>query len=357
MEEGSAETSEIQMKCCPRCKTIIRTSYRYGNVLKRTLKDIILVKQKLLNTRTSSKDFADNLQLKIDQALKVNEILRNDLTHLISQLINDGLIQALARVLPRKKEKKMVYPSIDADTRYMLQVQVDVIEATLGMLQNASKVKANSQPVTNQHFPALSASVKMAVSMKTHLLEELLDRTTRVLNLLLNRERFTSQEHQAYLDEIGRLDFLRAFYILRSAPNYEVFSRTALIQQSTQVENILVKNVKQINEADKKTIKGLLENMAARLNTGLGISDKERTEIVGALGLSQGHWFKCPNGHIYVITECGGAMQEGTCNECGARIGGGSHLLRGDNSLASEMDGARFAAWSDIANNMGNFRL
>jgi hypothetical protein len=29
--------------------------------------------------------------------------------------------------------------------------------------------------------------------------------------------------------------------------------------------------------------------------------------IIKAIGLSAGHWNKCPNGHLYVIGECGGA--------------------------------------------------
>lgn len=63
------------------------------------------------------------------------------------------------------------------------------------------------------------------------------------------------------------------------------------------------------------------------------------------MGMRQGHWYKCPNGHVYVITECGGAMVESKCNECGAPIGGGSHRLRRDNQLATEMDGASGPAW------------
>lgn len=74
------------------------------------------------------------------------------------------------------------------------------------------------------------------------------------------------------------------------------------------------------------------------------------------MGMTQGHWFKCPNGHIYVITECGGAMVQGKCNECGAAIGGGHHTLRSDNQLAREMDGATYPAWSE-QNNMANFRF
>lgn len=84
----------------------------------------------------------------------------------------------------------------------------------------------------------------------------------------------------------------------------------------------------------------LLQEIDDTLRTGLGISDREKLQILNAFGMAQGHWFKCPNDHIYVIGECGGAMEESRCNECGASIGGRSHRLRGDNSLATEMDGA-----------------
>lgn len=43
------------------------------------------------------------------------------------------------------------------------------------------------------------------------------------------------------------------------------------------------------------------------------------------------HWFECPNGHPYFIGECGGAMQESRCIECGAVVGGGSHQLNPTN--------------------------
>ena len=63
-------------------------------------------------------------------------------------------------------------------------------------------------------------------------------------------------------------------------------------------------------------------------------------EIVKAFGPTTGKWFKCPNGHVYIITECGGATQEGVCNECGAAVGGSDHAVLPTNDLATEMDGA-----------------
>jgi hypothetical protein len=44
--------------------------------------------------------------------------------------------------------------------------------------------------------------------------------------------------------------------------------------------------------------------------------------IIEAVGLGSGHWFECPNGHPYVIGECGGAMEKSLCPECKAEIGG-----------------------------------
>lgn len=61
-------------------------------------------------------------------------------------------------------------------------------------------------------------------------------------------------------------------------------------------------------------------------------------------------------GHFYAIGECGGAMQRGTCPECQAPIGGANHQLEASNSIAPEMDGARFPAWSEQAN-LANYQI
>ena len=51
----------------------------------------------------------------------------------------------------------------------------------------------------------------------------------------------------------------------------------------------------------------------------------------------QGHLYRCPNGHVYLIGECGGAMAPGRCVECGATIGGAHHQLQADNSSATDI--------------------
>ncbi|POM58268.1 Hypothetical protein PHPALM_37110 [Phytophthora palmivora] len=38
-----------------------------------------------------------------------------------------------------------------------------------------------------------------------------------------------------------------------------------------------------------------------------------------------GHWYRCVNGHSYVIGDCGMAMEQTCCPECGAPVGGANH--------------------------------
>ncbi|CAI5474007.1 unnamed protein product [Closterium sp. Yama58-4] len=65
------------------------------------------------------------------------------------------------------------------------------------------------------------------------------------------------------------------------------------------------------------------------------VTEREKDDVFEAIGLGRGHWYRCPNGHVYVIVDCGMAMQQSRCPECGAAVGGGSHTLRADNSSAT----------------------
>ncbi|PYH91620.1 P-loop containing nucleoside triphosphate hydrolase protein [Aspergillus ellipticus CBS 707.79] len=79
---------------------------------------------------------------------------------------------------------------------------------------------------------------------------------------------------------------------------------------------------------------GLLEEVdsaEAMLNGGTfytAVSNEERMGVVTAMArefLGTGHWYYCPNGHPFTIGECGGAMQQSRCPECGAAVGGPNH--------------------------------
>ncbi|KAL1409923.1 hypothetical protein Q8F55_003922 [Vanrija albida] len=51
-----------------------------------------------------------------------------------------------------------------------------------------------------------------------------------------------------------------------------------------------------------------------------------------------GRYYQCPNGHPYVIGDCGQPMATSRCLECGAEVGGHDHTLLGGNARDAVME-------------------
>ncbi|GJP50064.1 hypothetical protein CLOM_g9208 [Closterium sp. NIES-68] len=66
------------------------------------------------------------------------------------------------------------------------------------------------------------------------------------------------------------------------------------------------------------------------------LTEREKGEVFNAMGLGTGHWYRCPNGHVYVIGDCGQAWVESRCSECGAVVGGRGHVLGEGNARAAD---------------------
>lgn len=196
---------------------------------------------------------------------------------------------------------------------------------------------------------------------------------TRKINtltrLLKQREKkITEQEMKSFELELKRIHrlfdllvFKSSYYYARHSMNSTSLCATDIIIKKT--ENILNSLGKYDGTHDEDIII-LLSQLKKLINSHREISNAERSMIHAAMASSfrsiqkTGHWFKCKNGHIYCITECGGAMEMANCpvRGCGEKIGGANHNLRQDQTLASEMDGATYGAWSD-QNNMANFGI
>ncbi|THH09391.1 hypothetical protein EW145_g2049 [Phellinidium pouzarii] len=87
------------------------------------------------------------------------------------------------------------------------------------------------------------------------------------------------------------------------------------------------------------------------------ISYEEKKQVVGALMSNwdfthSGHFYTCPNGHTFVISECGGAMETARCPECFETIGGTGHNLVSSNRRDFEFEaiareqGAQESPWA-----------
>lgn len=187
-----------------------------------------------------------------------------------------------------------------------------------------------------EHIVEICCNNKIQISSKRETFFPQLD---LIFDLLVRDENYiTNQELEDVDCEISRLVRVVELSLIRKSPNY-------FYQKSTnEAVKIIDQNIDQVafswtkyTVGDDDKLKKLLQELNKAVASGVGISEAEKRDIRRAMGFSQGHWYKCPNGHIYAIGDCGQAMQESKCNECGARIGGGSHRLRYDNAVATEM--------------------
>ena len=97
----------------------------------------------------------------------------------------------------------------------------------------------------------------------------------------------------------------------------EIFSKTHQILLS--MEKILTDIWRPFNGSQEERWNELTNQLKETM-TGLGISEVEKRQVVAAMGPARGHWYSCPNGHVYNIGDCGGATVEANCPDCRERF-------------------------------------
>ncbi|GAB0197302.1 NFX1-type zinc finger-containing protein 1 [Grus japonensis] len=298
----------IKLKVCPICQTPIRKNLRYGTIVKRWLDEIEKVKEKIQGPAQEIESNRKRLQV----ALVRNTVLQRNLPLVFLMLKN----KLEASVLSTKNIG-------------LIENQLNFYKRVADLTKSLSKIDANERKGLRKRLDEV---------------QKWLDQP---------RLTFTGQELSDLQSELQRLTYLLSL-LARCRDASGTFT-PALAAEIASVRQIL-EGTKKFTAEDEAAVKADLERLCATLPaSGLGLSEAERVQVVNAIGCPRGHWFKCKNGHIYVIGECGGAMERSKCPECHEVIGGTNHTLDSTNSLASEMDGATYPAWSETANNMLNF--
>jgi len=119
--------------------------------------------------------------------------------------------------------------------------------------------------------------------------------------------------------------------------------REALLLQCQDAESFVARLGHQEHQLSAEVVAGVARIRAeVEAAAQKDLTGEEIRSIMNAVGYAsspgwngQGHWFQCPNGHPYLIADCGGATMESACPECGATIGGAQHAIRQDNARAT----------------------
>ena len=322
--DKDGENEDIKLKECPKCKTPIRISYRYADIVKVKLAEVEEVKKRLIKDERKFQSFKQNLESKRRRLMrKYPDIARK-------------------RVFSEESEE----PAHDGKSAY----------ETLQSWLQQRKTMAELTTIKNQ-MKILKQIYKVREKVKTDLLQ---NTTYGVLNPPSSCQNVLEQKFLQGATEVdGKLNHLEVELM-----KFQISSqRLTDIRDEVICASLLLKIRVVQCEAEKRSIvlgfvkKKWLEIQGKQLNAGTRLSDEdveaiaakingirkecglegltteERIMIVKAMNFSQGHWYKCPNGHIYAIGECGGAMEERKCPECNVIIGGTNHTLAQGNKV------------------------
>ena len=324
---------EIQFKCCPICKTNVRRSLRYGNIIKQTLVDIEEVKKQI-----SGADKNRNELWKTNKQ-KIFELLKDCCTKSCFKHVKKFI----------DKIKEQLEPTItDKPTKKISRCQLSLhhLNAIHYQLANLPKMIKLLEALQNLDYNSKFQFDHIVID-----LTEVKDQLISLCNFMI--QDFIYEQIQADV----KCEFNRISVLIQGCQlqKHMVAAKRSSSDDTAHINDIMFhiyyagwrKN--KITSDDVTKYRTKLTEIGKKYGAGC-ITEEERIKIVKAVGLSKGHWFKCPNGHYYCIGECGGAMQLAKCPECKIDIGGTSHRLIAGNVHAPEMDGSRHAAWSDAAN-------
>ncbi|XP_046738512.1 NFX1-type zinc finger-containing protein 1-like [Diprion similis] len=293
----------IQMKTCPSCKTPIRRCMRVMNQIKKDMADVLQVKMKVFGKPNTQKIRQQNILAEILDMKSNSDVADSefrDLKNLLQNLWDNGTF-------------------IKNQRRQTLSLQeLAAVETVLKLLQEMLDILKSIK----------NRSVKSYQHVKNQFL--------MLVEFLPTQGQISTQQLEDIVLEIRRLSYM--------AKLCEIDDNKSGIAHEKEYDAVLVKllSIQKFTKNRELEVKQGIQIAIQQFDTNIV---QERKLIVKAMGFTQGHWFKCPNGHYYTIGECGGAMQESKCIECHAKIGGSSHRLRSDNRVATEIDGATRPAY------------
>lgn len=280
------DEDRVEMKCCPRCKTVINLCFRYGNIMRKNFKGIVIVKNRQFQAVPSPELFINNVAPKMKQLKDSLSTLKGRLDQKIGESLNSLLDSVNQQMKPRISNKKPVY-KLDGDLQNTVQIKIDVVKRMLDLLERTMPA-APVQRRSDLHTPATTSNQVQQVTIRPELLAEFHGRIQILLDSLSNRSRATYVEYESMVSELDRLEFLRAFYVLKSVAVYP----TVAAGEKHEIVTLLTRNVRKLDERDKNRLRGLMRSLDEKLQSGLKISrEEERRIVMNAVGLRQGNWF------------------------------------------------------------------
>ena len=240
----------IQLKRCPHCRTPIRKSYRYGTIINNTLNDIEAVKRRILGNQNRVKD------------------LERDVKRALQDCGGEY------KLIFKRRQNRMKTPKTE-----------QALTALINQINIMKSLKELEKDWDSIHSPYFSNIKTNEMKLFSHFYNWLVEERD-----LLSEQETTDAER-----ELKRSRTL--FGLTKVQMSFDRHKlEPAMKRQLQDVERLLEKTFSaDINRQAQELIKHIKK--VANIE-GLGITEDERIKIVEAIGLSQGHWYKCSSGML-----------------------------------------------------------
>ncbi|KAJ1515016.1 hypothetical protein HMI54_013021 [Coelomomyces lativittatus] len=375
---------EIRIMACPDCRTPIQAYHvkRYSRILKKAvllLNDkhyTVMLSKELVNLDASIKSYPQELE-KLNENVRARNRLSGDKKRpedILFRSLQTELVSFISKL--KKNPSRKVYNAMltcfddfssvrKRKTNTYNQREIDKLN---GALKNTPIVrnyfveegKANlllyqlySHDFTSQLNEKYTTSSSSLAYASLNVAKVLFEKSNHVFDgaikhLNLGKAHFRVLEAHIFLFEFT-LKYLEYLYKVRMSKSFYFFSSNEQKSLSEimdeKIEWILpkfdtMKHLSQeINKHDydesfinymsqfRKLQEGMRQGSTVPPLSELGYIVSALSGTVGTTG----HWYSCPNGHLYVIGDCGQAMEGSNCPECGALVGGADHQLNSTN--------------------------
>ena len=273
----------VEWKCCPldSCKTPVMSTLRYANTAKQILRDMN--------------------KLKTREAYFLDSHLRQQMTLKLSQIDTEELKKNGLNITPIKDNDK----DITVQKRYVfalsavnaLQVQKDVeMMISLANVYNISDT---------ENLKLLLSQAKDFISWMRH------------------QQRLSKLTDQMILDttaESRRLTLLKKYYEVKHTLGYLpiIFignhenDDEKLLNKVLESENL----ASEFSGPEQQSMIEALRSVIDALWRRISLTRKEEDKIACMTGAKPGLWYRCPQGHYYIVSECNGDSQVGRCPDC-----------------------------------------
>ncbi|KAG8227290.1 hypothetical protein J437_LFUL004839 [Ladona fulva] len=306
-------TGCIKMISCPQCKTPIQNAKRYGNIVKQHVREVSKVKTKVFGDVKKSRQ---NVLTDFQKLMKATKTM--GVNHSSTQVFKQ--LKLLLRNVMKKINLKEQLNVLEANS---IQARMQFTTVIVECFENLSS--ASFQPSDSNAMTLFTYASKL------------------IKTILGNLKSISPQQHSDFSNECLRFQLRMQLCLVERMPQFN-FRRDAAFLKTYEECKSLITSLKPFQSDLYDETYKKLEQLQKTLDKPIGIPKLEMQSIVKAINLHQGHWYTCPNGHVYVIGDCGRAVLQSRCNECGEQIGGGSHRHLSTNTRLSSLPEGKMRA-------------